>query len=125
MSLANGLEAEVKEEMDKQGFQLEIKEIHNSKSENASIPFPFGRRVEQGEKLVDLVKDNNGALYIICDAKIIYGGQTINGKDTHDIFKNPTGTVAQYEKEFGTGTLVKIPLCEITLPKKEKKNKGR
>lgn len=120
VSLANGLEAEVQAEMEKQRFTLQITGINNSKSANAKIPFPFGRRAAPGEKLTDLLDDDNGALYIKCDEKMFYGGQTVSGKDSHDIVRNPTDTVAQYENEYGTGNLVKIPLCAIPISNKVK-----
>ncbi|XP_035706045.1 uncharacterized protein LOC110848003 isoform X1 [Folsomia candida] len=125
VSLANGLEAEVKNEMEEQRFKLELTGISNSKTENAQIPFPFGRRATPDETLVDLLDDEHGALYIVCDNKMFYGGQTISGVDTHNVVRHGSDTVAQYEKEYGTGNVVKIPLCAIPIQKKKKKKEDK
>lgn len=108
ISLAVGLEREVKEELRRVGLELRLTMILRNKGESDKIEFPFGIRAEPGEKLSDLISQTHGALYIATDPKIVYGGQTITGRPLHE----QNDTIGKYKEQFNENVKI-IPLCSV------------
>ncbi|OXA50743.1 hypothetical protein Fcan01_13962 [Folsomia candida] len=113
ISLAIGLEREVKEELRRVGLELRLIMMLANRGEGEKIEFPFGRRAEPAEKLSDLITATDGALYVATDPKIIYGGQTINAQTTK-LHSETQGddTIAKYRAEFNPNVKI-IPLASV------------
>ncbi|OXA61377.1 hypothetical protein Fcan01_01805 [Folsomia candida] len=111
ISLAIGLERELKEELRRVGLELRLTMMLAKKSESKKIEFPFGRRAKPLETFLDLIDANNGALYIATDSKIIYGGQTVSGSNLHPE-TNGSDTISKYKTEFNLNVKI-IPLASV------------
>ncbi|OXA65138.1 hypothetical protein Fcan01_03408 [Folsomia candida] len=111
ISLAIGLEREVKEELRRVGLELRLTMLLTSKSESKKIEFPFGRRAKPQDKFSDLITANDGALYVAADPQFIYGGQTVRGSYLHPEM-NGVDTISKYKAEFNHNVKI-IPIASV------------
>ncbi|OXA50147.1 hypothetical protein Fcan01_15072 [Folsomia candida] len=113
ISLAIGLEREVKEELRRVGLELRLTMMLTNRSESEKIEFPFGRRAELGEQLSELITATEGALYVAADPKIMYGGQSILGNraQLHNA-SQACDTIGKYKAEFNPNVKI-IPLASV------------